>query len=499
MAYQIDRYDNTLLTRVEDGTIDQTTDLKFIGKNYAGYGEIQNENFLFLLENFSSANPPPRPISGQLWYDAANTQLKYYDGTKFRVAGGAEIGPTQPSGLGVGDFWWDTTNEQLYVYNGTSFVLVGPQGVGEGITAMVSLTVRDTLGVAIPIIAATIDDEIVYVISSQSFTPNSTDLPNFVRVQKGLTVKGANANGITSNQISDNDFMYFGTATDSIRLAGREADEYVLKSNAEFNGLVTFPDAGLAVGNDQDLKINIENDNKAVFANEIGTELRFKAKQEVGSNIVHSVSITAEGVIPAADSAYSLGSSTAKWSTVFANSFNGTSTQSDALKVTEGGAYLDAYITPPQTANPSSTESTIAARDTAGNLRAVLFQGTATTARYADLAEKYTTQENYAVGTVVAVCIHPDHEAELCTVSDIPLGVISENPAYLMNADAEGQAVALVGRVPVRVLGAVQKGDPVYSINDGLASSTGNGNLIGIALESNTEETEKLVECVLKL
>ena len=69
MAYQIDRYSNTVLTTVEDGTVDQTTDLKFIGKNYAGYGEIQNENFLFLLENFSGANQPPRPISGQIWFD----------------------------------------------------------------------------------------------------------------------------------------------------------------------------------------------------------------------------------------------------------------------------------------------------------------------------------------------------------------------------------------------------------------------------------------------
>mgnify|MGYP003307612161 CR=1 FL=1 len=63
MAYQIDRYNNTLLTNVEDGTVDQTTDLKFIGKNYAGYGEIQNENFLFLLENFSCllyTSPSPR-------------------------------------------------------------------------------------------------------------------------------------------------------------------------------------------------------------------------------------------------------------------------------------------------------------------------------------------------------------------------------------------------------------------------------------------------------
>ena len=59
MAYTINRYNNATLSTVEDGTLDQTTDLKLVGKNYAGYGEIQNENFVFLLENFSGANAPP--------------------------------------------------------------------------------------------------------------------------------------------------------------------------------------------------------------------------------------------------------------------------------------------------------------------------------------------------------------------------------------------------------------------------------------------------------
>ena len=57
MAYTINKYDTTPLTVVQDGTIDQTTDIKLVGKNYAGYGEIQNENFVFLLENFAGANP----------------------------------------------------------------------------------------------------------------------------------------------------------------------------------------------------------------------------------------------------------------------------------------------------------------------------------------------------------------------------------------------------------------------------------------------------------
>ena len=124
MAYTIDRYSGVTLTNVEDGTVDQTTDIKLVGKNYAGYGEIQNENFVHLLENFSSANQPASPLSGQIWFDSAVKKLKFYDGTKFRTTGGAEVSTTQPVGLTTGDFWWDTTNEQLYAYNGSTFVLV---------------------------------------------------------------------------------------------------------------------------------------------------------------------------------------------------------------------------------------------------------------------------------------------------------------------------------------------------------------------------------------
>ena len=74
MAYIINNYNTAQLTVVEDGTIDQTTDLKLVGKNYAGYGEIQNENFVFLLENFAGNNEPPKALIGQIWFDAGSNQ-----------------------------------------------------------------------------------------------------------------------------------------------------------------------------------------------------------------------------------------------------------------------------------------------------------------------------------------------------------------------------------------------------------------------------------------
>jgi hypothetical protein len=67
-----------------------------------------------------------------------------------------------------------------------------------------------------------------------------------------------------------------------------------------------------------------------------------------------------------------------------------------------------------------------------------------------------------------------------------------------MNSEAEGQAIALKGRVPVRITGAVRKGQPVYAWENGVCSTIATTALIGVALESNSNEGEKLVECVLK-
>ena len=102
MAYQIDRYNGTFLVSIDDQTIDSTaTDLRLVGRNYSGYGEIQNENLLHLLENFANTSAPPRAILGQLWYDSTNKKIKVYDGNKFKPVGGAESSATAPSGFTV--------------------------------------------------------------------------------------------------------------------------------------------------------------------------------------------------------------------------------------------------------------------------------------------------------------------------------------------------------------------------------------------------------------
>ena len=492
MAYAIDRYNNTLLTTVEDGTVDQTTDLKFIGKNYAGYGEIQNENFLFLLENFSGANQPSRPISGQVWFDSGTSKLKFYDGTQWRTTGGAEIGATEPTGLAIGDFWWDSGNDQLYVYNGTNFVLIGPQNAGEGVTQMQSLEVLDTTSATRGLIAAVIEDETIYVISPSQFDLNASETAlisqGFDRIHKGLTLR--NTKLATAGVTSTTD-RYHGTATNADKLGGISAENFVQTGvgNTVFSSAVEFPDAGALIGDSLDLQIKIDDNGYDGIIENITNNAVIKLKVTSGAGVLtHVGTVTSTGITPAADNTFTLGSASLGWANVHATQFTGEATKAATLRV--GSDF--------RSASSSASNNTIAVRDATGNIAANLFQGVATQARYADLAEKYATTEELAPGTVV--CVGGDAEVEAVQQGCVAIGVVSTDPAVMMNSEAEGQYIGLKGRLPVRVVGAVKKGQAVYVDNNGCASTAINGgSLVGIALDSNSDEGEKLVECVLKV
>jgi len=493
MAYAIDRYNNTLLTTVEDGTVDQTTDLKFIGKNYAGYGEIQNENFLFLLENFSGANQPSRPISGQVWFDSGTSKLKFYDGTQWRTTGGAEVGATQPTGLATADFWWDTGNDQLYVYNGTSFVLIGPQNAGEGVTQMTSLEVLDSTSATRGLIASVIEDETMFVVSPAQFDLNASQTAliaqGFDRINKGITLR--NTKLATAGVTSTAD-RFHGTATNAEKLGGVSAANFVQTGagNTVFTSTLEAPDDGILVGDSNDFQFKIgTNGFDGVIQNVTNNGvIKFKVTSGAGV-LTHVGTVTSTGLIPGVDNTFTIGSASLGWSNIHATTFTGEATKAATLRV--GSDF--------RSASASATNNTVAVRDATGNIAANLFQGVATQARYADLAEKYTTAEELAPGTAVAVCSHEDHEVEPAAASNHCIGVVSTDPAYMMNSEADGQYIGLKGRLPVRVKGAVRKGDVVYAMADGVCGTVATTAMVGIALESNSDDGEKLVECVLKV
>ena len=500
MAYTLNKYNADILTVVEDGTVDNTTDLKFIGKNYAGYGEIQNENFLFLLENFAGNNPPSRALSGQVWFDASVSKLKFYDGNKWRSTGGSETSSAEPTGLTQGDFWWDTNNEQLFVYNGSTFVLVGPQNAGIGVTAFVSDTVDDNVGTARSVIKGVVGDDVVYILSATTFELSNEDklaLPGFTLIKAGFTLKGTDALGVTQASLTP-DYVHWGTASNALRLGGNLAEDYVLTTNPSFGGAANFTDGGFTVGNDNALKVYIDREatstteDHGVIENDVGSnsKISFKATNNAGTSI-HSVTITADGIEPASDNEFNLGTTTKKWANVYATNFIGKADEAKTLRVTGAGAEYFGV------GREDVTVKSIAARTADGDLYARFFQGTATSAQYADLAEKYTTTEELPAGTAVAV--GGEAEVRPASASNMCIGVVSTDPAYMMNSEAEGQYIGLKGRLPVRVKGPVSKGQAVYAWEDGVSTTIASSALVGIALESNSDEGEKLVECVLKV
>ena len=124
--------------------------------------------------------------------------------------------------------------------------------------------------------------------------------------------------------------------------------------------------------------------------------------------------------------------------------------------------------------------------------------GTSTSAKYADLAEKYTTDREYETGTVITVSLDTTAEGTASfEYAQRVLGVVSAKPAFIMNDDLDGQALALRGRVPVKVTGAIRKGQPLVANQDGNGIAGDHQNSFAIALETNLDPNVKLVECVI--
>jgi hypothetical protein len=274
-------------------------------------------------------------------------------------------------------------------------------------------------------------------------------------------------------------------------LGGVAASAYALTASANFSSGISAPSATI----DGIFGLSTQS-GAGILSNNNGSnsEIIFKTTNASGT-LTDVAKITHPGLVPVLDNVTDLGSSTLQWAEVYATNFRGEADKATNLKVNDPAAGAAGF----QTASIAAGGNTIAARDASGDLTANVFHGTATQAQFADLAEKYTTAEELPAGTAVAVCGHLDHEVEPASASSFCIGVVSTDPAYMMNSEAEGQYIGLKGRLPVRVKGPVSKGMAVYAWAEGVCTTIASTALVGIALETNNDEGEKLVECVLKV
>ena len=451
MAYTINLTDGTIFATVADGTINTASSMTLVGKNYAGYGEFLDENFIHALENSSSSVAPGAPLTGQLWWDKGNNLLKIYNGSVFKVISGATASASAPTSNVTGDLWYDTVNQQLKVWTGTAFLLVGPAFTsGQGVTGAIADTITDNVAVNHVVIKLFVEDSLVGIVSKDAaFTPQAA-IAGFTTVRPGITL---------ATTVGAQVPLFQGTATDSQTLDGLDSGQF-LRSDANdttSGTLGVLNDTGLAVGADSDFRVTVSGTTVNLSNQTQDGNLALRVNDGGVTTTLINLEGASSTVLPGANATINMGSTTVKWNTIYAVEFN----------------------------------------------------GTATSAEYADLAERFESDEALDAGTVVEIGGSAEITKAQNELSDNVFGVISDRAGYLMNArkgkdNITHPAVAMTGRVPVKVKGVVNKGDRLVSAGDGFARSALPGeatafNVIGRALASKLDTNIGTVEAIVTI
>jgi hypothetical protein len=538
MSYTINKTDGTKLVVLKDGTVDiSTTDLALFGKSYAGFGERLNENFVKILENFANTTAPAKKIRGQLWYDTLTNQIKVWNGNKFKPVGSSTNANSAPTNANLGDTWFDTNNLQLYVNNGTDWTLIGPTTVaGSGNTAVVSDSIRDNVGVFKSVLKFVTNDLIVAMVSAEEFIP-LTAITGFATVFKGITL---------STSVSQNRFRGVATSAQNLLLADLTtvvpADNFVrADTNDSMTGTLTiFNDGGLSIGSGADLTINVSGGEDVVFQNNtLNGDILFKVNDGGVTKTVMTID-GGEGVIKnlVVQNLTVTGTETIFNTTTLAVEDNfielnlgvsgaafmphysglkvnrgetSTATESDLYWVWDE-TFADDFTT--TYGNSGGAWTAFRAQGninesapTLVDIRANIVHGRATTAQYADLAERYAADMLLEAGDVVILGGSKEITKCIKELDSQVFGVVSESPAFLMNNDAGNNdshpMIALQGRVRVKVQGVGKKGDRIVSSDTAgvarvveLAECTA-FNVLGRLIQDKYSQQTELTECVI--
>ena len=251
MSYTITLTDGAVFATIADGTINTSSSMTLVGKNYAGYGQFINDDIIRLLESNSNTTPPGAPLTGQLWWDKTNNVLKIYNGTVFKTISAATASSSQPVSNSTGDLWFDTVNQQLNVWTGAAWLLVGPQfTAGQGITGAIPATIVDNGSQSHYCIELYCGNDIVGIVSQDAtFTPQNA-ISGFTTIRPGITL---------ATIVGANVPLFQGTATNSQALSGLASTQFMRNdANATTSGTVgILNNAGLSVGVNSDFRVTV--------------------------------------------------------------------------------------------------------------------------------------------------------------------------------------------------------------------------------------------------
>ena len=269
MSYTINLTDGALFATIADGTINTSSSMTLVGKNYAGYGQFLDTNFIHLLENASNTTAPGAPLTGQLWWDSGNSLMKVYTGVTWKTISSATSSSSAPSNNVTGDLWYDTTNQQLNVWTGAAWLLVGPQfSAGQGTTGAIAATIVDNTSVTHTVIELYVADSIVGIVSKDAtFTPQ-TSISGFTTVRPGITL---------ATTVSGQTPLFQGTSTDSQTLGGIAASSFMrTDANTSTTGtLSVLNNTGLSVGASSNFRVSISGNDVTLRNQTTGGNLYF--------------------------------------------------------------------------------------------------------------------------------------------------------------------------------------------------------------------------------
>jgi len=296
MAYQINKTDGTVVSTVADGQIDTlSTDLTLIGKNYSGFGESINENFIKLLENFADTTQPTNPIRGQIWYDSSESKLKVYSGTEFLPVSSATIANTQPASLGVGDLWFNDADKQLYFYDGTTTILLAPAySASQGLSGIRVQNVLDRQNQTRVITTLYNNGTLLGIFAKDAFS-----LKEEILGFSGDVIPGFNVGNLltTINGVST-PLKFNVTVTNSDSLGGQLASKYVRNDSTNaVNGLLRVTvDPGIEIGSAGQLTLRVDNGNVQIINSASERNMVFEVRKGINPETAITINSSTRAV-----------------------------------------------------------------------------------------------------------------------------------------------------------------------------------------------------------